>query len=459
MKVNNSLQQKQLPVLAQLMRKQLELLQLPVDSLRQQIQEAALSNPLLQTEREHSEQNAYVTVTPEPGQRFSVKYTDSSHSSRRAELSELDSASLVQSEKKFSDFLLEQLGEMKLCDRRLYAHCSYIIGNLDSSGYLSCSAAELSEESGIELFDIEQAILAVQMLDPAGVGARSLSECLLLQLMRGGGFNEINIHAVRHGLELVAENRIEELARLLKTDTERAKQAVATIRGLNPIPSRGYNTGNTAAYITPEAYIYREHGGITIELNDWYLPKMSIDESYCAIIGDERFPEAQDYLKENRSKAKELINGIARRQSTMLRLLSEIVSRQREYFSGGELLPMTMQQLADSLELGVSTISRAIKDKYVLVNGRILPLRAFFNSAAPGGDKDCTVDSVKLRIKALVEAEDSAAPLSDQNLVEALAAMGIKLSRRTVYNYRQQLGIADSRRRRVRSENATVISE
>lgn len=447
MKINNSLHQKQAAVLTQLMKNQLELLQLPVMDINQQIQEAALSNPLIRIEDEHCQSNSFLTVDPKQNGPLIIKHMDS-FNSRRQEHAGLDAAALLRSEKKFSDYLLEQLGEMKHCDHKLFSHCSYIIGCLDSSGYLSCSAEELSRESGIDVFDIEQAILAVQMLDPAGVGARSLSECLLLQLMRGESFNSTNIHAIQYGLELVAENRIDELAQQLGVDKNSAAAAAEVIRELNPIPSRGYNTGAATLYIVPEAFIYQEHGSIVVEMNEWYLPRVVLDEEYCAMIGDGRFPEAQSYLKENRSRAKELIAGLEKRQTTMMRLLGCVVQEQQAYFLGGELRPMTMQHLAERLELGVSTVSRAIKDKYVLVNGRMLPLRALFNAAAGEARQGCTVDAVRLRISALVDAEDKASPLSDQSIAEALNAMGIKVSRRTVQIYRRQLGIPDSRERK-----------
>ncbi|MPM47376.1 RNA polymerase sigma-54 factor [bioreactor metagenome] len=289
----------------------------------------------------------------------------------------------------------------------------------------------------------------MQALDPPGVGARSLSECLLLQLAQGGEFTEVNIHMIRFGLPLLAEGDYAGLAKLLGVSPAEARRAGDVVRALNPIPSRGFCDRRGTALIAPEAVIRRAGDGLVIEMNEGAVPRVSLNREYCNLVGDPGCQEAQLYLKEKLAEAKNLMNNMESRHETLFRLLCALVREQEGYFLRREdLLPMTMEQMAQRLNLNVSTISRAVKDKYVQFDGRIFPLRKLFSTALPTGG---SAEAARSRLRRFVEAEDPDRPLSDEALAQALSGVGFSLSRRTVAKYRGELSIPPASQRRKRT--------
>ena len=438
-------------VLTNTMKQALNCLQLSAPDLSQYVQEQALSNPLLEVQTpEFYETMPIEQIRParerseaDPEFRESLPWKIRSGESNAA----FDA--YLAHQQTFTDYLEEQIGQMRLLDEGMLRLCRYLIGCLDRRGYLDCSLEELAEETGCPAAALEQALFAVQMLDPPGVGARSLSECLILQLAQGSGFNALTLAIARDGLELLSRRDYAALAKLTGASVREVKQAAEEILALNPVPARGFAEAGQTGWIVPDATFRLEEGRLTVELNERILPRLSIQREYADLAEGSADAEAQRYVKEKLGEANTLIRSVGMRSSTLLRVMEYLARVQGAYFRGGELVPVTMQQAAESMELSVSTVSRAVQNKYVQFEGRILPLRSFFTAAVRAGDAEAiSSQAVRQRVQYLIRGEDAAAPLSDEAIRLALEKSGISVSRRVIAKYRAALGIPPASKRR-----------
>lgn len=443
MQLEQQLSQKQKLLLSQSMHRSLLCLQMPATELCAWLREEALSNPLLALDE--APINAMSAAEqPVELREQSLWSVAPVFDDERPEF-----VSTLSRPASFAEHLASQLGELRGLDEGLRALCLYLVGCLDSRGYLDCPLDELADELGCPLFDLEQALFAVQSLDPAGVGARDLSECLLLQLARGRDFNAVNIRLIRAGLPLLAEGDYAALAALLGVKPAQARRAGDVIRSLNPIPSAGFSHGAATPYLVPEAVFRCEGERLIVELNPTALPALHLDEEYTAMLARDDCASALPYLRERVAAANGVIAAVNDRSATLLRVLREVASLQQNYFlHAAPLRPLTMQQLADRLDLSVSTVSRAVKDKYIRCETQLIPLRSLFTAALPTRQGSVSPAAVRQRIAALVAAEDGAAPLSDAALCDALNGAGIRISRRTVAKYRAELKLPPAASRR-----------
>lgn len=444
------LEQAQKLSLTPAMRQALECLQLPAMDLLQYVQEAALENPMLEVDLPSLDQlSADAPAEPNLTQYDSW---DDCFACRRTDSADGDPLAAASGEaESLRDHLLAQIGQSALIDAQLQPLCRFLVDCLDSRGYLDCSLDDLARETGQPLFLLEQALFAVQMLDPPGVGARSLSECLILQLSQGTHFNALTLGLVRSGLEQVAKKQYAELAKQFHTDKKSIMEAVGVISRLNPIPSQGFGSHDCDAFVIPDAFITGQGCGLTVELNTAAQPRIAIDGHYRALLESTDDPELGEYLRGKLQQANGLLRGVQARGQTLRRLLQYVAACQRDFFSGGELHPMTIQNAAEELEISPSTVSRAVQDKYIQFEGRVLPLRSLFSTpAAYGGEGELSSVAVKQRLRALVQKEDPAHPLSDEDLAAALAESGVTISRRTVAKYRGQMKIPPIAQRRGR---------
>ena len=439
-------------VLTQTMRQSLDCLQLSAPELAEYVQEVALSNPLLDVQSPTyyetalpSEASASERGTPD------VRETDSWRGVTSSGMEEVqDFTAFLTREKTFRDHLTEQIGQMKLVDDELLRLCRFLIDCLDERGYLDCPLAELSREFDIPLFSLEQALFAVQMLDPPGVGARNLSECLTLQLAQDRSLDPLALKIARNGLEMLGKRNFSGLAVLLGVSVNEAKAAASKVLALNPIPSRSFAGSEQIAYVAPDAEFSVQQGQLVIELNERILPRLSVNAEYAALMNTSDDPEVQRYVKEKLSEAQALIKGVHTRCDTLIQMLTLIGREQHGFFCGGEaLLPVTMQQLSEKMGVSTSTVSRAAQNKYIQFQGRIIPVRSFFTTAIRP-DAAVSSHAVKQRLQSLIRAEDPSAPLSDEALRLTLSALGIEVSRRAVAKYRAEMDIPSSFQRKKR---------
>lgn len=348
----------------------------------------------------------------------------------------------------FYDMLEEQIRTMEL-PAPMVPVCLALVGCLDRRGYLDIPPEELAQALQLPAQEVYQALYVLQSLTPCGVGARTLEECLILQLAQGPHFNGDTIAIVHKGLELLAANQMGKLAALLHRPPDKIKEACQAIRALNPIPSRGYDTGEEPQVLIPDALVECQESLTTIRMNDEFVPRLVIHQDYAALAQSADEATAR-FVQGMEEQARGLIRSLEGRKKTLLRVLEEVVKRQPTYFSKGTgLAPMTMGQVAQSLELDLSTISRTVQDKVLVCAAGTVSLRSLFTggyAAAEGVSLSAVV--IKKKIQEFIGREDSTAPLTDLDLCHALAAGGTVLARRTVVKYRAELGIPPSTQRR-----------
>ncbi len=357
------------------------------------------------------------------------------------------------------DHLLWQL-HLSSCEPELLEACEFIIGNLDDSGFLVASDEEVARATGIDEAAAERALAIVRSLDPPGIAARTLQECLLAQvdhLLGSAGVTE-DRELLARVRRLVDElwpdflhQRWEQVARHLGIDVSELRPLLDVIHGLEPKPGRVYNHDRNV-YIEPDVYVREVDGDYAIILNDDGLPRLRINHRYTRMLEASRVdPQALSYLREKMRSAVWLMKSIDQRQRTIYKVASSIVVFQREFFDHGieRLKPMVLRQVAEDIGMHESTISRVVSNKYMYTPRGLFPMKFFFHSgidSARGENVSSLV--VKERIRRLVEAEDPARPLSDSKIMKLLQREGMRLARRTVAKYREELGISSSDKRR-----------
>ena len=427
----------------------LDCLQLSAQELDKYIEEIALSNPLLDVQSSTWYETHLPSVTATDAAHAAVELRESSGRYPAASPEETPDVSIYgEKEQSFRDYLNEQIGQMKFVDGRFLTLCRFLIGCLNERGYLDCPIEELAAEAGCSAFELEQALYAVQMLDPPGVGARSLSECLVLQLAQGKAFNPLTLAIAREGLEYLGRRDYAGLAEKLGVSVDDVRAAAKEITELSPIPARGFAGESPIEYIAPDAEIHAENGHLVAELNGKILPRLSVNTDYSALLNDDADAEVKSYVKEKLTEAQELIKSVHTRCDTFLQLVTVLADMQQDFFlHGGELAPVTMQQVAERMGVNVSTVSRAAQNKYLEFQGKLLPVRSLF-TAAIRSDAAVSNYVVKQQIRSLIRDEDPSAPLSDEDIRIALDKLGITVSRRAVAKYRTAMEIPASVQRK-----------
>jgi len=339
-----------------------------------------------------------------------------------------------------------------------------IIGNLDGDGYFRMPAVDgeaedsmasdplvrVAFESGMGVEFAEKVLKKVQEFDPAGVGARDLRECLLLQVRRiNADTPEILAIIERHLRHLESKNYAA-IAKDLRISVDEVVRAVKVISQLDPKPGRAYS-GEEAQYITPDVYVYKMGESYVTVLNDDGLSKLRVSNMYRQALKNGKAGAAKDYIQDKLRSAVWLIRSIHQRQRTIYKVTESIVKFQREFLDKGiaYLKPLILRDVAEDIGMHESTVSRVTTNKYVHTPQGIYELKFFFNSAInrTGGDEIAS-EAVKNHIKQIVAAEDPRQPHSDQKIVEILRGKGIEIARRTVAKYREVLGILPSSKRK-----------
>jgi RNA polymerase sigma-54 factor len=348
------------------------------------------------------------------------------------------------------EHLMAQIGELDF-DETEKKIATLLIGNIDERGYLTQGVQELCESESLDLETVDGILDTIQRLDPSGVGARDLKECLLLQVR--------NAH-LRNGIvELIIENHLPELenrnfvaiAKAMKISLEEVIENVQIVAELEPVPGRQFGQSDTQ-YITPDVYVFKLGEEWVVNLNEDGLPKLRISNFYQKMMTDKKGKgDDKNYVNEKMKSAEWLIKSIRQRQRTIFRVTESIVARQRDFFDHGveHLKPMILKDIAEDISMHESTISRVTNNKYVHTPRGVYELKYFFNSSVSRADgQDVASESVKRMIADLIKVEDARRPLSDQRIVELLEEKGIQLARRTVAKYREQLNILPSSKRK-----------
>ncbi len=343
-------------------------------------------------------------------------------------------------------FLRDQLERLRL-PKPLLALCTYMAQLVDEDGYLLQEDLDGLTELKIPQSLIQQALDTLQSLEPAGVAARDLSECLSLQLVRQGTATSAALDIAARFLPELGRKHYAPICRELGLTLEEVHQAERLITALSPRPGQAFQPAEAPVYVRPDVFIVELDGEPQVVLNEYCLPRITLNSYYTRLLQESDERETQVYLRQKMQQAKWLLTSLERRGGTLRRCAQALLETQRPFFTGQtrELTPMKLTSLAQALAVHPSTVSRALHGKYLQCRQGTYPLRYFFNRAVGGG---LSRQAVKQKLLLLVRDEDPRHPLSDQALCELLSGNGAPVARRTVTKYRLELGIGSSRARR-----------
>ena len=442
--------QKQKLILTQIMQQSINVLQMSAYDLREYIEKEFEENPILEADFNLIESKDNIDNT-QLSKYLNDRY-DENYNYQHNNEDEVSVFNFISDKKSLKDYLYEQLGEIK-SDIKIKKVVSYMIESLDSRGYLENTLEEICSDLGIDEEKVQNALEILQSLEPCGIGARDLKECLLIQLKNKGILDEIIKEIVLKYLECIADCKYNYIAKELKITAKEVQAYGDIIKSLEPKPSRGYYTGEEVKFIIPDAYIVKIGDKYNVIMNKDIIPNITINNLYKQEILNGKNKKEVEYVKEKVNDAMGLINDIEQRNNTILKLLECIVKKQKAYFENGQeyLKPMTLRDLADEMDLHESTVSRAIKDKYILTSRGTVKIKDLFcNGIVSSGinGEGVSTNTIKNKIKQLIQLENKNKPLSDQAICDLLKKEHIDISRRTVAKYREELGIKSSSKRK-----------
>ncbi|WZO99069.1 RNA polymerase factor sigma-54 [Isosphaeraceae bacterium EP7] len=446
----------------------MEILQLPLMALQERIDQELEENPLLVDLRDTTPTESEPEgEEPTPGEEAPAEvsgpddwddFGDGPSRSRGA-LSEdadrkHDAMQNMQSRPQtLHDYLTDQLGFLD-SDSQVRGLAEYIINNLDDSGFLHADLHEIVRDCGdlVTMPEAEHALKLVQMLDPPGVGARSLRECLLLQLTPDTPYrDELRILISSH-LEDLQQNRLPSIEKKSGLSIDVIKQAIDQLRRLDPRPGARFAADN-AQYVIPDLIVEAdENGEYQVRLEDERTPQLSISRYYQKQLKNKATdPATREFIQKKIQSARWLIESIEQRRNTLLKVARAIIEHQKDFLDKGPewIEPLKMQQIADRVGVHVTTVSRAVDDKWVQTPRGIFALKRFFGGGTTTADgEEVAWDQIKQKLLEVISKEDKQNPLSDEEIVEALGQSGLPVARRTVTKYRKALRISSSRQRK-----------
>ncbi|MDF1541584.1 MAG: RNA polymerase factor sigma-54 [Anaerosomatales bacterium] len=442
----------------------LSILAMPIFELQQLVEAEMLENPLLEVDE----------IDPEPDEVDEARQESAEEERAWDEwldmYDELDSAEysgprdpneeaanteeFVGGSVSFSDYLEQQLAMMDLSDE-VDAAARAVIGSLDADGFFKGDCSEVAALVGVTTEHAEEGLRVVQQLDPPGVGARSLTEALVLQMDFLGLEDPLLEAIITDHLDDVAANHFRKIARALKATEPEVREAVAALRSLNPRPAGAYSPGPSPGYIVPDVTIRRFDDEWLIIPNSESVPTLRVSPRYRSMLrsGSNADEDTRRYLKEKIRSAESFIKNVDRRKDTVSRITGIILEVQSEFFEDGKgpLRPLRLEDVAVELGVHLSTVSRGVTGKYMATPYGLFELKHFFAGGyRTSTGMDIASTSIKQRLKELVAEEDAVKPLSDQKLAELLSAEGVSVARRTVAKYREELHIEPSWARRRR---------
>ncbi|MBP3312317.1 MAG: RNA polymerase factor sigma-54 [Butyricicoccus sp.] len=333
----------------------------------------------------------------------------------------------------------------------------YLIESLDENGFLTETPQESARALRVSPRDVEKCIERLQSMDPAGVGAADLRDCLRLQLLRTAPQDKTALQIVAQHLESMAGQQYSAIARALAVPKAQVIQSCERIRALNPKPLNGLGGEIFTQYIIPDFYVVEDGGQLRCIFNDYYLPKIKIDPSYHELIRSKALsPTDSEYLQKNYREANEIVKFLSYRKTTLQRVVEYILHAQEDFFRNGpgHRAAMANREIAEALSLHESTVSRAVNGKFFECKWGVFPLKSLFvHSVKSESDNGAGLDQVLQRLRQLIAAETPGAAYSDQQLTALLAEEEIHLARRTVAKYRQMLGIPPTTQRNAKHRN------
>lgn len=461
MKNDIQLNQKQELKMNPEMLQSIRILQMNSAELSEYIEQEILQNPVLESskssEGEISSEDFESTADGDDVDRFEAYDQFEYGRNVLGATGTADYEKFVRKEETLQEHLLQQLGSIYVSPG-IARICEYLIGNLDEDGYLFLTEQEFCEDTGAGIQEMNQALSIIQEMDPAGVGARSLQECLQLQLEAVNRWTPLMEKLIGENLEDIAANRISRIASKLGVKKAEAEKMVRLIRCLEPKPGCRFVDNQGVPYVTPDVVVERMGEQIRIGMNDSGIQSIRYSPYYSELYRESNASvEVRKYLSKQFVSADVLMENIRQRNETLLRVAEAIVKHQKEFFEPGirMLRPLTMLEISEELNMHVSTVSRAVSGKYIQCENHIFPLKHFFGSGVSVRNTEDDMKSsgisgttIRRIMRELIQEEDPAHPLSDQKIANLLMDRGIQISRRTVTKYREKDGIETASRRK-----------
>lgn len=441
-----SLKQKQ--QLSQQQMQSIEILQLSTLELEQYLQKLAEENPVIdlepQKEPERSPESDSVFRRLEwlEDNDYQNRYYQSVERDNLDPFYQVGTAGGL--EETLSSFLRRQLQRLHL-DRAMEELVDYLISCLDDDGYFRIPLAELAAELRVPLFRLASALNVLRSLEPAGVGAETLSQCLELQLARVQ-YTGPALDIVRRHLEALSRHHYREIAAKLSIPVEQVHAAKQVIQELDPKPGLIFAREEYIPYVQPDLSVVLKDGRYCAQAVREPSAAFQINGYYRKLYKESEDSQTREYLAGKLRQAEQVLGSMQRRESTLKRCAQAVIDHQQEFFRSGPqaLVPLHMAQIAQELELHESTVSRAIREKYLQCTFGVFPLRYFFSNCAASADdtaQPASATAAKVLLQKLIQEEDPARPLSDQKIADLMARMGCPISRRTVAKYRDELNI------------------
>lgn len=445
------------------------LLQLPIMSLEQRLQTELEINPLLEIEEEYEmeqqeeeyeepalenetdEDNVLEKDNDEIDWDEILNDEDNYEYKPPREKKEDENERVEVYQETLTDHLIDQLKMSDVPPEQVLIG-EYIIWNIDTSGYLRVSIESIAENLEEDPETIEEILGVIQQFDPPGIASRNLQECLLIQLHQQNPVNENAILMIRDQFDDFKNKRYEKLSKNMNLSLEEVKDTIDHITKLNPKPGEGYISLENN-YIVPDVEVRKEEGEFRIYLNDYNIPHLQINQQYKKMMLDKKktSKETRDFIRQRLESARWLINSIHQRRATIMRTVEAIIARQYDFFEKGpnHLKPMILKDIADDINMDISTISRVTNGKYIQTEYGIFELKYFFSEKYRTDDgEDVSNRKIKMLIKELIENEPSGKPYNDQKISDMLKEQGFPVARRTVAKYREQMNIPVARMRR-----------
>ncbi len=455
MRIQLKMAQRQQLVMTPRLQQALRLLQLPTLELEQELKQEVESNPLLEIDDDEEELDRSQKETSDEPQAGNLDSWDDVFSDgfemqyrEQEELPEDFVERVPINRQSAGENLLRQLN-MAVADQELQNIGEYLVGSLDDRGFLTIGLDEIQNVFGVSETRAEEALRNVQALDPPGIAARDLPECLLLQLKARGKENSLVAVIIRDYFKELMQRKYQEIARKLKLSVEDVQEAAHNIGELDPKPGLELSS-EEPHYIIPDLVVEEVEGEYVIYLNDRHLPRLRIAENYKEFLVSD-VKDTKEYVQGKLNQAQWLIRTVEQRRATMVKVMAAIIEEQHEFFDKGPqaLRPLTLQQVASKIGMHESTVSRVTNNKTVQTPRGIFRLKYFFSSALSTEDgEEVSAKAAKSRIQEIVSKEDLKKPLSDQKIADILREEGLKIARRTVAKYREQLGILPARLRK-----------
>lgn len=418
------------------------ILQMGNQELEEYLETMALENPVIETE-----EKSMITDIGQDGERKIPRksYEDYQNRAYRDEGAEKEDFRGEEDRISLEDFLLEQVLYMNI-EESCASVLKYLIYDLDERGYLTEEPENIAVSLETDPEMIKKAVEILHSMEPLGVGARNLQECLLLQL-RGKPDTELEKLIIRNYLKELGKNQLSRIAEQTGRSLKEVREARERIVGLNPRPSNYFPTGRFKEYLIPDIIVVKLKDYFEILVNDAQNARFHISDFYREMGSKVEDKEAAEYIREKIKQAEWLRQCLEQRKTTLLNLAEKIVERQQNFFRNGKgfLEPLTQREIAEEMGIHSSTVSRGIKGKYLQCPWGTYPLSFFFSVGIQGdGRKEDSADHIKSCIKNIIGQEEKKKPFSDRLIAEKLQKMGISISRRTVAKYRDSMHIKDA---------------